>query len=102
MMTPEQYRESLRDGRVTYLDGRRVLDVTAKPLLRAAIDWVADGYARFYSPEPDAVHPSCPLLSWRALQERAGKEGTVALTHGPQLLILPPWRPPVPGGLRFF
>lgn len=57
MMTPEQYRESLRDGRGTYLDGRRVTDVTEEPLLRAAIDWVADGYARFYSPEPDAVHP---------------------------------------------
>ena len=57
MMTSEQYRESLRDGRVTYLDGRRAPDVTEESLLRAAIDWVADGYARFYSPEPDAVHP---------------------------------------------
>jgi 4-hydroxybutyryl-CoA dehydratase/vinylacetyl-CoA-Delta-isomerase len=57
MMTPAQYRESLRDGRVTYLDGRRVPDVTREPSLRTAIDWVAQGYERFYSPEPDASNP---------------------------------------------
>jgi 4-hydroxybutyryl-CoA dehydratase/vinylacetyl-CoA-Delta-isomerase len=57
MMTPAQYRESLRDGRVTYLDGRRVPDVTREPYLRTAIDWVAQGYERFYSPEPDASNP---------------------------------------------
>jgi aromatic ring hydroxylase len=50
MMTSEQYRESLRDGRTTYLDGKRVPDVAQEPLLAEAINWIADGYAQFYSP----------------------------------------------------
>ncbi|MFH0914194.1 MAG: 4-hydroxyphenylacetate 3-hydroxylase N-terminal domain-containing protein [Chloroflexota bacterium] len=36
--TPEQYLESLRDGRVVYIDGKRVDDVTKEPLLKSCVD----------------------------------------------------------------
>jgi 4-hydroxybutyryl-CoA dehydratase/vinylacetyl-CoA-Delta-isomerase len=42
--TPQQYLESLRDGRVVYFDGKRVLDVTAHPVCKITNDWVAMDY----------------------------------------------------------
>lgn len=39
----------------------RLPDVTREPALSTAIDWVADGYARFYSPQPDAFNPMYAL-----------------------------------------
>ncbi|MPY94760.1 MAG: 4-hydroxyphenylacetate 3-hydroxylase [Acidimicrobiia bacterium] len=56
MLTGERYRESLRDGRVVILDGRRVDDVTKAPELAGAIDWVADTYDRYVS-TPSGAHP---------------------------------------------
>ena len=37
MMTGEQYKESLKDGRYTYLDGKRVTDPANEPRLKAAV-----------------------------------------------------------------
>ena len=48
MMTAEQYRESLRDGRLMYVDGHSIADITQEPCMRTAIDWVAKGYERFH------------------------------------------------------
>jgi 4-hydroxybutyryl-CoA dehydratase/vinylacetyl-CoA-Delta-isomerase len=36
--TPEQYLQSLRDGRVMYVDGKRVEDVTRHPALKPAVN----------------------------------------------------------------
>ena len=44
MKSAEEYRESLRDGRAVWLEGRRVPDVTSDPLLRKSVEWVASGY----------------------------------------------------------
>ena len=55
MMTGEQYRASLRDGRATYFEGQRVEDVTAHPLLGQTVDSAAAGYDRFYDPTPGAI-----------------------------------------------
>src|SRR5262245_6766691 len=44
MLTGDQYRASLRDGRAAYMDGKRVDDVTLNPLLRVSVDWVAKTY----------------------------------------------------------
>lgn len=57
MMTGEQYKESLRDGRKVFLAGRLLEDVTAEPLLRRSIDWTAENYDRYYQPGPDASGP---------------------------------------------
>ncbi|NLO27229.1 MAG: hypothetical protein GX113_03480 [Actinobacteria bacterium] len=42
--TPRQYLESLKDGRVVYLNGERVPDVTAHPVCKVTNDWVAIDY----------------------------------------------------------
>ncbi len=42
--TPQQYIESLRDGRVVYFGGERVNDVTTHPVLKICRDWVAMDY----------------------------------------------------------
>jgi 4-hydroxybutyryl-CoA dehydratase/vinylacetyl-CoA-Delta-isomerase len=44
IITPEQYIESLKDGRVVYCDGERVEDVTQHPILQICRDWVAADY----------------------------------------------------------
>ena len=55
MMTGDQYRASLRDGRETFFEGRLIEDVTADPLLKITVDSAAAGYDRFYDPTPGAV-----------------------------------------------
>jgi len=57
MMTGEQYRESLRDGRQMYCQGRQLEDVTTDPLTKMAVDWVADGYDKNYDPAEGAHGP---------------------------------------------
>jgi 4-hydroxybutyryl-CoA dehydratase/vinylacetyl-CoA-Delta-isomerase len=55
MMTGDEYRASLRDGRATYFEGRRVDDVTADPILKVTVDSAAAGYDRFHDPAPGAI-----------------------------------------------
>ena len=57
MMTGEQYKESLKDGRYTYLDGKRVTDPANEPRLKAAVEAAADVYDSFHSDDPDAFNP---------------------------------------------
>lgn len=42
--TPQQYMESLKDGRVVYCNGEKVDDVTTHPILKICRDWVAMDY----------------------------------------------------------
>jgi 4-hydroxybutyryl-CoA dehydratase/vinylacetyl-CoA-Delta-isomerase len=42
--TPEQYVESLRDGRIVYQDGQKLDDITAYPPYKAAIERAASEY----------------------------------------------------------
>jgi len=42
--TPQQYIESLRDGRVVYCLGERIEDVTQHPILRICVNWMAMDY----------------------------------------------------------
>ena len=44
MRKADEYRASLRDGRVVYYEGQRVQDVTAHPALRTAVDHAALDY----------------------------------------------------------
>jgi 4-hydroxybutyryl-CoA dehydratase/vinylacetyl-CoA-Delta-isomerase len=57
MMTGDQYRESLADGRATYFEGKKVEDLPGHALLGQCVDTVAETYDRYYSPEPDAISP---------------------------------------------
>ena len=47
MISGDDYRGSLRDGRAVWLEGRRVGDVTSDPLLAKSVDWVASTYDRY-------------------------------------------------------
>ncbi|MDH4147183.1 MAG: 4-hydroxyphenylacetate 3-hydroxylase [Acidimicrobiia bacterium] len=44
MMTGEQYKASLDDGRATYFEGQRVDDLPGHPILGSAVNGVATGY----------------------------------------------------------
>ena len=57
MMTGDEYRRSLRDGRTMYLAGRRVEEPDSEPAFSTPVGHVAAGYDRFYSAEPGAVNP---------------------------------------------
>ncbi len=71
MMTGEQYRESIRDGRATYYLGKRIDDLSADPDLGKVVDLVAAGYDRWYQPGPEARHPlMSPPRSIDEMRER--------------------------------
>ncbi|NQU07101.1 MAG: gamma-aminobutyrate dehydratase [Candidatus Abyssubacteria bacterium] len=53
LRTPDEYRESLRDGRRVYLLGEKVEDVTAHPLLKVAVETVAQDFVLSESEDPD-------------------------------------------------
>ncbi len=55
MMTGDQYRASLDDGRETYFEGRLVDDVAKDPMLGITVDSAAAGYDRFFEPGDDAI-----------------------------------------------
>src|SRR3984957_11210277 len=57
MMTGTQYRESLRDGRAIYIDGEKVEDMGAHPVLGDCVRRTADDYDFCFRPGADAVSP---------------------------------------------
>jgi 4-hydroxybutyryl-CoA dehydratase / vinylacetyl-CoA-Delta-isomerase len=57
MMTGEEYKRSLVDGRATYYQGKRVDDLAAEPDMARVVDAVAAGYDRWFQPGEDVVHP---------------------------------------------
>ena len=57
MMTGNQYKDSLKDGRATYFEGQRVDDLPGHPILGVCVENVARGYDSLYRPGADAVSP---------------------------------------------
>ena len=57
MLTAEDYRQSIRDGRASYLEGRRIEDPVTHPLLRVSVDWVASTYEQTSSADAGARNP---------------------------------------------
>lgn len=55
MMTGDEYRASLNDGRETFFEGRQIDDVSKDPILGITVDSAAVGYDRFYDPAPGAI-----------------------------------------------
>jgi len=51
LMTPDEYRKSLRDNRVVYYEGEKVKDVTTHPALKVCVDTAAIDYEMAEMPE---------------------------------------------------
>ncbi len=78
MMTGAQYKASLADGRLTFIDGDQVTDPANHPLIRTSVDVAARVYDSFYSAEPGASNPVYIVpKSLEEFRERAEK-----LSHG--------------------
>src|SRR5262245_12413682 len=83
MMTGEQYRASLQDGRRCYIDGELIGDPAEHPLLRTAVTSVAGTYDRFYDPAPDAYHPMYTIPRSREdMDRRVAALGQSDITAG--------------------
>jgi 4-hydroxybutyryl-CoA dehydratase/vinylacetyl-CoA-Delta-isomerase len=63
MKTGAEYRASIRDGRATYFEGKRVDDIEGDPVLGPTVHEVAAAYDRFYSPDPNATSPLMRVAS---------------------------------------
>ena len=83
MMTGDQYRQSLDDGRETFFEGRKIPNVAADPILGLTVDSAAAGYDRFYDPAPGAVGEFMKIPgSAEELREQVELHETVdLLTH---------------------
>lgn len=83
MMTGDQYKESLNDGRATFFEGEQVDDIVGHPLLGQTVETVAKGYDNFYSPEPDAVssYMTVPSSADELRERTSGHDGVDLLTH---------------------
>ena len=83
MMTGDEYRASLNDGRETYFEGRRIDNVAEDPLLGITVNSAAAGYDRFYDPAPGAIGAFLKVPSSAAeLREQVELHETVdLLTH---------------------
>ncbi|MFN0148397.1 MAG: 4-hydroxyphenylacetate 3-hydroxylase C-terminal domain-containing protein [Dehalococcoidia bacterium] len=57
MITGNQYRESLRDGRKSFMEGALVSDPSSHPLMSVSVDWVARTYDRYHSAAAGAANP---------------------------------------------
>lgn len=57
MLTGDQYRQSIRDGRASYFEGQLVSDAAKHPLIGQSVDWVAKTYDRHCSTAKGAHNP---------------------------------------------
>jgi 4-hydroxybutyryl-CoA dehydratase/vinylacetyl-CoA-Delta-isomerase len=57
MMTGTEYKESLKDGRHTYIDGEQVTDPANHPMFKTAVDVAAGVYDSFYKPGANESNP---------------------------------------------
>jgi len=57
MLTGQEYKDSIKDGRLVYFRGRQVEDLESEPGLSTPLNAIAAGYDKFYSAAPDAVNP---------------------------------------------
>jgi 4-hydroxybutyryl-CoA dehydratase / vinylacetyl-CoA-Delta-isomerase len=57
MLTGQQYKDSLNDGRKTYFEGDRIDDLTAHPLLGQTVEYTARAYDKYYNPVAGSISP---------------------------------------------
>ena len=51
LMTAQEYRESLKDGRIVYIGGEKIEDVNRHPMLKVCIETAALDYEMTHMPE---------------------------------------------------
>jgi 4-hydroxybutyryl-CoA dehydratase/vinylacetyl-CoA-Delta-isomerase len=66
MMTGDEYRASLDDGRETFFEGEQIFDLCAHPILGQTVNSAAAGYDRFYDPTPGAIPAFMAIPSSKA------------------------------------
>ena len=70
MMTGDQYKASLYDGRATYFEGGLMEDLAKHPILGQSVEVVANSYDRFFAPKGG----TSPLLGTpRSAEELRGR-----------------------------
>ncbi len=57
MLTGEQYKDSLNDGRLTYFEGDRIDDLIGHSLLGQTAEFTAASYDKYFNPAPGATSP---------------------------------------------
>jgi 4-hydroxybutyryl-CoA dehydratase/vinylacetyl-CoA-Delta-isomerase len=83
MLTGEQYKRSLADGRATFFEGQRINDLPGHPILGQCVDAIARGYDRWYSPRKDARNPLMSIP--RSAEELRAR---IPMQHGADILAL--------------
>lgn len=63
MLTGQEYKDSLKDGRKVYFQGEQIDDLESVPALAAPLNAIAEGYDKYYNADPDAVNPVTMALS---------------------------------------
>jgi 4-hydroxybutyryl-CoA dehydratase / vinylacetyl-CoA-Delta-isomerase len=67
MLTGQEYRASLKDGRKVYFQGRLITDLESEPALATPLGVIAGNYDKYFSAAPGAVNPA--LAAPRSPQE---------------------------------
>jgi 4-hydroxybutyryl-CoA dehydratase / vinylacetyl-CoA-Delta-isomerase len=62
MMTGQQYKQSLNDGRRVFIEGALVTDMANHPVFKVPVEISAKLYDRGYDPNPDAVRATTRIL----------------------------------------
>jgi 4-hydroxybutyryl-CoA dehydratase / vinylacetyl-CoA-Delta-isomerase len=62
MMTGQQYKQSLNDGRRVFIEGTLVTDMANHPVFKVPVEVSAKLYDRGYDPNPDAVRATTRIL----------------------------------------
>lgn len=57
MLTGEQYKDSLKDGRKVYYEGKLIEDLETVPALAVPMGVAAEGYDKYFNGEPGALNP---------------------------------------------
>ncbi len=83
MLTGDQYKKSLNDGRATYFEGNRIEDLVGHPILGHSAELVAQGYDRWYQPGKDARNPLMSIP--RSADELRAR---IPMQHGADIVAL--------------
>jgi len=71
MLTGQEYKDSLKDGRKVFFQGEQIDDLESVPALAAPLKAIAEGYDKYYNADPGAVNPiTMAPLSPDELRER--------------------------------
>lgn len=76
MLTGEQYLESLNDGRVTYMHGRRIEDLLAEPAFEVPARAIAAGYDHCFSDAVGAMNPY--IFAPKSIEEMRSRSDELA------------------------